>query len=417
MEEKRINLSELILTGKSIKVLPISEDNNLYKFCFPEDLHEGKILWGICTKTLKQICSPIYETIKIGTDNAYIKAFRNISGKKEESIFTLQGEHIASGDFNCYTYYPSVNIIEYNKNHIHIYDKNWKELLPLISNSFREEDCKFIGVIIYAHKNNSTDYQTFIIIDRNCENNESNCFVVELSNKELKIRKNLCEDVKYFTITDDCSIHYTKFEINKKIIGIIISGKLHLMSNFDKIEIYSPDNKSKFFKIYKDNFVGLFSYFEVIPPIFDKIKYVTDNHFAIYKDNSCQLLDISYMRPYNKWHYCELEIKPKFQEVEYLHNGLFKILHNGYWGIMKDDKFISPTMYDEIVSVNSNIYARKDYQLYKIVIDRINYSYQVKNEKFKIINNFSNAYENINSNLFKYDSNNINLIDNNSEID
>ena len=64
MEEERINLSELILTGKSIKVLPISEDNNLYKFCFPEDLHEGKTLWGICTKTLKQIWSPIYETIK-----------------------------------------------------------------------------------------------------------------------------------------------------------------------------------------------------------------------------------------------------------------------------------------------------------------------------------------------------------------
>lgn len=418
MEEERINLSELILTGKSIKVLPISEDNNLYKFCFPEDLHEGKTLWGICTKTLKQIWSPIYETIKIGSDNTYIKAFKNISGKKEESILTLQGEYIASGDFICYTHYPSVNIIEYNKNHIHIYDKNWKELLPLISNSFREEDCNFIDVTIYAHKNNSSDYQTFIIIDRNYDNKEENCFIVELSNKELKIRKNLCEDVKYFTTTDDCSIQYTKFNINEEIVGIIISHKLYLMSNFDKIEKYSPDKKSQFFKIYKDNFVGLFSYFEVIPPIFDNIKFLTDNYFAIYKDNSCQLLDLWNIQPYNlKRHYCALKEKPKYQEVEYLHDGFFKILHKGYWGIMKYDKFITPTIYDEIVSVNSNIYARKDFQLDKIFIDRINSSFQVKNKKFKIINNFSNAYENINSNLFKFDSNNINLIDNNGEID
>lgn len=412
MEEERINLSEFILTGKAIKVLPISEDNNLYKFCYLEDLHDGKTLWGICTKTLEQLCSPIYESIEIDFKNAYIKAFRNISRKKEVSILTLQGEHIASGDFNCYTYYPSINIIKYNKNHIHIYDKNWKELLPLISNSFREEDCNFTGVIIYAHKNNSTDYQTFIIIDKNHDNKEENCFIVELSDMEFKIRKNLCEEVKYFTTTDDCSIHYTKFEINKNIIGIIISRKLYLMSNFDKIEKYSPDQKSQFFKIYKDNFVGLFSYFEVIPPIFDKIKFLSDTYFAIYKDNSCQLLDLWDIQPYNfKWHYYALEKKPKYQEVEYLHDGFFKILHNGFWGIMKYDKIITPTIYDEIVSVNSNIYARKDYQLDKIFIDRVNCSFQVKNKRIKIINNFSNAYENLNSNLFKFDSNNINLID------
>ena len=190
------------------------------------------------------------------------------------------------------------------------------------------------------------------------------------------------------------------------------------MSNFDKIEKYSPDKKSQFFKIYKGNFVGLVSYFEVIPPIFDKIKFLTDTYFAIYKDNLCQLLNLWGIQPHNfNWYYCALNQKQKYQDIEYLHHDFFKILHNGYWGIMKHDKPITPTIYDEIVSVNSNIYARRDYQLNKISIERINFSFQVKNKEFKIINNFSNAYENINSIFLKFDSVNTNLIDNNSKID
>ena len=402
------NLSEQILKGISIKILPISEEIDLHKFCYPEESNKGKTLWGICTKSFEQIYPPKFAEINISEDRKYMI----VHYEQEKAFLTLNGKCFVRGNFDHISL-PAVNVI-HNKNtdNYYLYDKNWNALIPEFNDSFSEEKCSINDFFVFSafesdiYWNVNENHKLYLIIYKYSKE----IFEIELKDESVKIIKNFNEEITYTTKTESNSFSYIKFKIDEYVKGIIIDKKLYIIPNFDRIEPFEYSYKTRLFKTHKGNKIGLLSDYELLSPRYDEIKSFIWNdgsnscYFLLYQNNLCGLYNLNKER---------IIIPCQYQSIEESLSG-FKILDKGKWGLIDyDGKCIIKTEYEEIIEKEYNIYTRIGNKANKCPRDKI-YS---STKEFQIIANFSNAYDNLDGKLLTFDCSNINLITDNDETD
>lgn len=398
-----LNLSEQILKGISIKILPISEDIELHKFCYPEESNKGKTLWGICTKSFEQIYPPKFTDINISEDKKYII----VHYEQKKAFLTLNGECFVRGNFNHISL-QAVNIVYYkDAARYYLYDKNWNTLIPEFNDSFSEEKCNNIyNFFVFStfesdlYWNVNENHKLYLIIYKNSKE----IIKIELKDESVKITKNSNEEITLTKCTEYNSFSYIKFKINEYVKGIIIDKKLYIMPNFDRIEPFEYSYKTRLFRVHKGDKIGLMGDYELLSPKYDDIKTFLSCYFLLYQNGLCGLYNLKKER---------IILPCQYQSIEDSFSG-FKILDKGKWGLINyEGKCIIKTEYEEIIEKEYNIYTRKGNKANKFPRDKINSS----TEEFQIIANFSNAYENMDGKLLAFDCNNINLITDNDETD
>ena len=182
------------------------------------------------------------------------------------------------------------------------------------------------------------------------------------------------------------------------------------MPNFDRIEPFEYNYKTRLFRIHKGDKIGLMGDYELLSPRYDDIKtFLWEEqsnlyYFLLYQNNLCGLYNLKKER---------IILPCQYQSIENSFSG-FKISDKGKWGLINSEgKCVIKTEYEEIIEKKYNIYTRNGNKANKFPRDKINSS----TKEFQIIANFSNAYENMDSKLLAFDCSNINLITDNGETD
>lgn len=407
-------------------------------------------LWGICTQDQRKITLPLFEEILDIVKWGNFIRVRTLHDHQTK-IINFKGELLPLPYMGTIgTYIPNYFIItEAGKDifrNMGLYDIEYQEIIPPTASLIGMSNaiCGVNLFSFYKEKQihyliHDTNCNEIITIKRNNDFKTITCHKVNGEIIEMFIDKFYGRNMTYYNI-----------QINEKVCCIVYDfdywlqkvQKICLLPVFDKIELLEViDSNNHIFKVSNNNLWGLFNTEKEICSInYDEITFNKKSYRTKIKNYKLKKGEL-----YGIVTESMAIIEPQYEDIKNISNQHIAIKRNEKWGIINDKNEIiivpqykdifdfNPIYKDMNIEINSNIFFmvetfNKEIKFinsnniplvslgYYVKIGKSIYTIDTYDSKYyeiveiqKFTTDLSNAYKNSDSEIFRYDSSNIDL--------